>query len=114
LSNNGQFYYQDGELLDVLPFIPKTAKNESWRRLISDQHQLDNLERWFVNNTGDGNRNNQLLRYALILVDAGFDYEPIRQKVNSLNEKLPDPLSETELLGTVMVTASKALAKQQP
>ncbi len=114
LSNNGQFYYQDGELLDVLPFIPKTAKNESWRRLISDQHQLDNLERWFVNNTGAGNRNNQLLRYALILVDAGFDYEPIRQKVNSLNEKLPDPLSETELLGTVMVTASKALAKHQP
>ena len=114
LSHNGQFYYQDGELLDILPFIPKTTKNESWRQLISDQQQLDNLERWFVNNTGDGNRNNQLLRYALLLVDSGFDYEPIRQKVNSLNEKLPDPLTETELLGTVMVTVSKAMAKQKP
>lgn len=114
LSHSGQFYYQDGELLDILPFIPKTAKNERWKQLIDDQQQLDNLERWFVNNTGDGNRNNQLLRYALILVDAGFDYEPIRQKVNSLNEKLPDALTETEILGTVMVTASKALAKHQP
>jgi hypothetical protein len=114
LSFNGQHFYQDGELLDVLPFIPKTAKNESWRKLLNDQHQLDALERWFVHNTGDGNRNNQLLRYAMILVDAGFDYEGIRLKVNTLNDKLPDKLSEAELLGTILVTASKAIAKRTP
>jgi hypothetical protein len=114
LSHNGTYAYQDGELLDVLPFIPKTAKNETWRKLLNDQHQLDALERWFIHNTGDGNRNNQLLRYAMILVDAGFDYEGIRLKVNTLNDKLPDKLPEAEILGTVMVTVSKSIAKRTP
>lgn len=114
LSHNGQHFYQDGELLDVLPFIPKTSKNEAFKESLTDLQQLDNLERWFIRNTGDGNRNNQILRYALILVDAGFDYEPIRQKVNALNEKLSEPIPEQELLGTVMVTATKAIAKRNP
>ena len=71
---------------------------------------MDNLERWVINNTGDGNRNNMLHRYAMILRDAGFDFEGIRQKVNSLNEKLPDKLTEAEIMGTVLVTISKAIA----
>lgn len=112
LSHNGKHFYQDGELLDVLPFIPKTSKNEARKQLLTDQSQLDNLERWVINNTGDGNRNNQLLRYAMILVDAGFDYEGIRQRVNALNEKLPDSLPESEILGTILVTVGKAISKR--
>lgn len=112
LSFNGKHFYQDGELLDVLPFIPKTSKNEARKQLLTDQQSLDNLERWVINNSGDGNRNNQLLRYAMILVDAGFDYEPIRAKVNALNEKMTDKLSEAEILGTILVTVGKALAKR--
>jgi len=112
MSHNGNFEYQDGELLDVLPFIPKTAKNEERRKVVDSQQSLDNLERWFVSNTGDGNRNNQIMRYAMILVDAGYDFEGVRNKVMSFNEKLPDNLTEQELMGTVMVTASKAIAKR--
>jgi hypothetical protein len=48
----------------------------------------------------------------MILVDAGFGFEDIRKKVLSLNEKLPDKLEEIEILGTVLVTVAKALAKQ--
>jgi hypothetical protein len=112
LSHNGSYAYQDGDLIDILSFIPKTSKNENWRKLINDQQQMDALERWFIYNTGDGNRNNQLLRYAMILVDAGFDYEGVRLKVNSLNEKLPDKLLESEILGTILVTVSKSIAKR--
>ena len=110
LSHNGSCYYQDGELLDVLPLIPKTTKNDSRKQLLNDQASMDNLERWVINNIGDGNRNNQLLRYAMILVDAGFGFDSIRQKVMTLNDKLPDKLSEAEVLSTIMITVTKRLS----
>lgn len=112
LSHNGHYEYTDGLIVDALPFIPKTSKNEERRRLVDSQQSMDNLERWVINNTGDGNRNNQLLRYAMILVDAYFDFEDIRQRVISLNDKLPDKLEDHEIMGTIMVTVSKALAKR--
>lgn len=112
LSHAGHHEYNDGELLDVLPFIPKTSKNEERKRLIQDQQSLDNLERWVINTTGDGNRNNQLLRFAMILVDGGIEYADIQRKVLDLNDKLADKLEEAEIIGTIMVTVGKALAKK--
>jgi hypothetical protein len=112
LSHNGHHEYNDGALLDALPFIPKTSKNEERKTRLHDQQSLDNLERWVINNTGDGNRNNMLLRYSMILVDAGFDFVSIRDKVVGLNDKLPDKLTEAEIMGTVMVSVGKALNKQ--
>ena len=112
LSHDGHYEYQDGYLLDILPFIPKTSKNEAYKRQILDQQGMDNLERWVMNHTGDGNRNNMLLRYSMILVDAGFDFENIRQRVFTMNGKIDEPLAEAEIMGTMMVTVSKALAKK--
>ena len=111
LSHPDHYEYNDGEILDVLPFIPKTSKNEERKHLLDTQQSMDNLERWVINNTGDGNRNNMLLRYATILVDAGYDFDQIRQKVTSLNDKLPDKLEEAEIMGTILVTVSKKLAQ---
>ena len=110
LSHDAYYEYQDGELLDVLPFIPKTSKNEEFKNRILDQQGMDNLERWVIANTGDGNRNNQILRYAMILVDAGFGFDAILTRVTDLNNKLPDKLEEAEILSTVMKTVSKRLA----
>ncbi|TXG86205.1 MAG: DUF3987 domain-containing protein [Spirochaetes bacterium] len=112
LSNAGSYYYNEGDLLDVLPFIPKTSKSEERKALLKDQQALDNLERWMVNQCSQDGRNNTLLKYALVLVDAGFVFEDIRKKVLSLNDKFPDPLEEAEIMGTVMVTVAKQLAKQ--
>ena len=109
LSNPGHYEYTDGELFDVLPFIPKTRKNELRKKKFDDLQSLDNLERWFIQTTADGNRNNLLLRYAYILVDAGFSKDQIREKVLSLNDKLPDKLDDTEIMSTIMVTISKAI-----
>lgn len=108
MSNNGTFAYQDGELLDALPFIPNTSKCEERKKIFNDQKSMDNLERWFINNTGDGNRNNQLLRYAMLLVDADIDYKDIQLRVMELNSKLIDALSESEILGTIMSSVGKA------
>lgn len=112
LSHPGHYEYNEGDLLDVLPFIPKTSKNEQRKQLLNSQQSMDNLERWVINNIGDGNRNNMLLRYAMILMDAGFDFEGIRTKVTNLNEKIADKLEEAEIMGTIMVTVAKNLSKR--
>ena len=112
MTNAGNLEFNDGIVLDELPFIPKTSKNEERKQLMNDQQSMDNLERWIINNTGDGNRNNMVLRYAMILVDGGFDFEKVRQKVLSLNEKLADKLDEAEVMGTIMVSVMKAIAKR--
>jgi hypothetical protein len=109
LSHNGTHVYQDGQILDILPFIPKTSKNETFKERVLDQKGMDNLERWVINNTGDGNRNNMLLRFAMMLVDSGMGFNGILGKVTDLNDKLPDKLLEAEILGTVMTTVTKAL-----
>ncbi len=110
LSHKGHYEYNDGEVIDALPFIPKTSKNEERKNLLDSQQSLDNLERWVINNIGDGNRNNILLRYAKILVDSGFDFEGIRQRVITLNDKIPDKLDEVEIMTTVMATVAKDLS----
>jgi len=112
LSNNGIYEYNEGIVFDALPFIPKTSKNEERKTQLNSQQSMDNLERWILNNSGDGNRNNMLLRYVMILVDAGFEFEAIRSKVISLNDKMPDKLSEAEIMATVMISAMKAIAKR--
>jgi hypothetical protein len=112
LSHNGQFEYNDGELFDVLPFIPKTSKNEERKTLLDSQQSMDNLERWVINHIGDGNRNNMLLRFAMILLDGGFEFEAIRQRVVALNNKIADKLDESEIMSTVMVTVARNLAKK--
>ena len=112
LSHDGQYVYNDGDVLDALAFIPKTSKNEERKKTLDSQQSMDNLERWVVNNIGDGNRNNMILRYAMILVDAGLDFEAIRQRVIALNDKIADKLDETEVMGTVMITVAKTLAKK--
>ena len=112
LSHDGHYEYNDGDLLDALPFIPKTSKNEERKELLNSQQSMDNLERWVANNIGDGNRNNMLLRYAMILVDAGFDFEGVRSRVMQLNDKIADKLEEVEVMGTIMVSVAKAISKR--
>ena len=112
LTHSGHYEYNDGDVLDALPFIPKTSKNEQRKQLMDTQSSMDNLERWVINNIGDGNRNNLLLRYAMILVDAGFDFDGVRARVVSLNDKIADKLTEVEIMTTIMITAAKAISKK--
>ena len=112
MSHDGHFEYNDGDVLDALPFIPKTSKNEERKELLNSQQSMDNLERWVINNIGDGNRNNMLLRFAMILMDGGFDFENIRQRVIGLNNKIVDKLDEAEIMSTIMISVAKAISKR--
>ena len=112
LTHQGNYFYHEGELLDVLPFIPKTSKNDEYKRQLSDLAHLDNLERWFIENTGLGNRSNQLVKYALLLVDMGASASEVDERVKSLNAKMADKLSDKEIDSTIMITAAKAIVKR--
>ena len=111
LSNPGQHYYSKGEeLLDARMFIPKTKKNDERKQSMQTYANLSILERWFVQNSHkDENRNNQLHRYARVLVDMGHDFTDVRTKVLGLNSGLIDKIDEGEIDRTVMVTVSKAI-----
>ncbi|NRA77148.1 MAG: DUF3987 domain-containing protein [Pseudoalteromonas sp.] len=110
MTHMGHHEYHDGELLDPVPFIPKTSKNEERKKEMLSAQSLPKLERWFLMNTGDGNRSNNMLRYGYILLDMGQTPLEIQPKLEELNDKLADKLSVDEIQNTMMVTLSKAYA----
>jgi hypothetical protein len=89
-------------LVDVLPFIPKTKKNTEYTQSVADLGNLDHLERWFLNNMDVGNRNNNLLNFAMMLHDAGMAYDELSAKVKHLNDRSVSPLSQQEVELTVL------------
>ena len=100
-------YNLEGDLLDVLDFIPKTSRNESYIKQNKELGSLDNLERWFAGRIASGNRNNQMIKYALTLVDAGWDLPAVRTQVHAFNEKMSDSMAAQEIDATIMVTVAK-------
>lgn len=106
--DGGQALYNlEGEILDVLPFIPKTSRNDQLKAQSAELGSLDNLERWFAGRIVNGNRNNQMIKYALCLVDAGWDLASVRSQVHAFNSKLSNAMSEQEIDSTIMVTVAK-------
>ena len=103
------FYNTEGKLFDVLPFIPKTSKNEQYQKEFSKIESMDNLERWFAQRIGTGNRNNQLLKFALALVDSNMSVSDVESKVKAFNSKLSNPLSEKELESTIFKTVGQKI-----
>lgn len=98
---------EDGELLDVMPFIPKTTKYEQTAQQTKMISSMDNLERWFANRVTLYGRNNQILCYALALKDAGMAHIDVVSKTKAFNAKLPSPLNKAELDSTVLVTLAR-------
>lgn len=104
---NSQIFYNEGTLFDIVPFIPKTTKNEERQKAIVDLSNMDALERWFVMNTSSGQRNNLLYRYGSMLVDSGIEQFSVMEAIRKLNSKISDPLCDEELSKTVLRSISK-------
>ncbi len=102
-TNNSKIFINKGtKIIDVLPFIPKTKKNNEYKDSILDLGNLDNLERWFLGNMDTGNRNNNLLNFAMMLFDAGMDYKELSKKVIDLNSCSNYPLKKEEIKSTIL------------
>jgi hypothetical protein len=113
LSNEGTYIYNEGDkLLDAHQFIPHTTKAKTLNNINTEIKDSPQLERWFIRKIqeeGEG-RNNTLMKYAFILVDSGISHSNIIDRVLSLNNKLTNPLSETEIHSTISITVAKKLA----
>lgn len=106
--DGGTFHYNmEGAMINVLPFIPRTTKNAEYKEGFKEVASHDNLERWFAQRIASGNRNNQMLKYALALVDSGLDLMEVNKRVHSFNTKLNNALTENEIDTTIMTTVAK-------
>ena len=110
--DGGTYHYNmEGELIDVLPFIPKTSLNNTFKKEFAQLESLDNLDRWFAEKMVSGNRNNHMIRYALALVDNGMSLMEVGKQVHAFNQKINNPLPEDEIDSTVMVTVAKKFTR---
>ena len=108
LSNpNGNFFVNDGILLDALKFIPRTPRNSEYLKESSKIENFGNLERWFLQNMAQGNRNNMFFKYGMALVDSGLELLDVQNKVRNFNKQLENPLPEDELDNSVFITLAK-------
>lgn len=104
-NESGEHIYNEGKLIDVLPFIPNTSKQEKQKDIFMRYNGVESLQRWFLMNfKEEDGRNNMLLKYALALLDNGLVSENIRHSVHDMNSKLNVPLNEIEIENTVMKT----------
>jgi len=106
-NDQAKLFKNEGKLLDILPFIPKTSRNEDHKKTQNQLDSLSNLERWFAQRIAVGNRNNNMLKYAMALVDSGMDYADVEENVIRFNNSLNNGLSEEELENTIFVTVAK-------
>lgn len=104
---NTQIFTNKGKLVDVLPFIPRTTRETEFSKMQESLNSLDSVEKWFAQQMMNGNRNNQFIRFALMLLDSGLGITEIIDKLLTFNSKLSNPLEETELEQTVFVTLRK-------
>jgi len=113
LSHSGQYHYNDAEeVLDARLFIPKTSLNDERQAFVATYQSMTNMERWFIVSANCSKRNNQLIKYALMLVDMGHTYDSVRESVLTLNDKLKRRIKIAEVDTTVMVTVAKRIQKR--
>lgn len=101
----------EGAFVDVLPFIPRTTRNDQYRKELQQVQSMDNLERWFAQRMAVGNRNENMIKFALALVDGGMTLQEVNDAVYSFNKKLSNSLPESEISQTIMKTVAKRFVK---
>jgi hypothetical protein len=107
-SFDGKQYVNEGELLDVLPFIPRTGRNISYMQSMENLSNLPALERWFASQIAEGHgRNNLMFRYGAMLMSKGKPYVEAEAIVRDFNNKIPNPLTLDELRRTVFTSMAR-------
>jgi hypothetical protein len=92
------------DLFDVTPYIPDTIKSENIMPMVTNiNEQVDSGEmskreagftKWFITNTSEGNRHENLTNAYYFFRDLGLD--PV-EKVSRLNAMLFNPMTEHEM-----------------
>lgn len=107
----GNYYYNDGKLLDALKFIPKTSRNEAFKKEQKSIKNVSNLERWLLASAGSTGRNNTLAQYAFALIDQGLDQKGVEDAVLAFNKRFSEPLTKDEIKNTIFVSIAKRFSQ---
>lgn len=102
-------FKNEGKLLNILPLVPKTTKEQEFQKIQEKINSLDAIDRWFIHKiTFEGEpRNNTLLKYAFMLADSGMQVKEIENRVLNLNKSLKNPLDNGEIEKTIFVSLNK-------
>lgn len=105
-----KFYENKGELFDVISLIPNTIKEKEFNILTESISNLEPIERFFrYEIEANGNRNNHLIRYGLMLVDSGKSQEEIEKTILNFNSQLTNPLPVPEIESTIFKSIQNKL-----
>lgn len=99
-----EVFINEGNLLDILPFIPRTSRNDLYKKEALSMQSMSNLERWFAQRVSVGNRNDTIARYGFMLMDNGYSLSEIQDLLFAFNNKLENKLDEDEIISTIMTT----------
>jgi len=107
------YFYNEGKLFDVLPFIPKTRMCEERKKAIKPIEGVTGIQRWFLLKINeDGNRNNHLFRFGVMLLEGGIELDDAEMHVEKLNELLDDPIDDERLRKTVFKSMARHSIKK--
>jgi len=117
---NGEIYKNQGELFDVIPYLPDTETRELVSKQIErfdekdyDGNEIDKriggMVKWVLNSTYKGNRNINLFRLGSFVVDLTGDYDRAVEEVVKANSMLEEPISEKELRGTILKSLKRRM-----
>lgn len=108
--------YLDGkETVDLRDYIPETKEFSETEKIIKHANSVytgisteDGFDKFFLLQTSKGNRNNNMLKFGLALMDKKhFSLEDAKTKVLWLNNMLLDPLPVEEIERTIFKTMSR-------
>jgi hypothetical protein len=94
-------------VMNWLPFTTDESANQrakKWESFDGGTYHY-NLEGEVLDATG--NRNNNMIKYALALVDNGMSLIDVTKQVHAFNQKMNSPLTAAEIDSTVLITVAK-------
>lgn len=97
----------DGECLDVMPYFPNTQQADELESTKGKMVSISGMKRWVIRSASEGNRNHTLFRYAAFLRESKVSKDKIEAAVKEVNSLLDAPLSDEELVNTILKSATK-------
>ena len=109
---NGEYWYNEGELLDIRTFIPDSSEHKEASSSVNKYDtstydapasvRVDAALRWFLANTSKGNRNKNIFLLGALLKDSQKIAEPDWAGwLQRANACLAQPLSESDMKTTI-------------
>ena len=106
-ENSEVWYSESNNRFDISCCIPETKREREQRERYESNKNIKSVsgvDKYFLQEMSNGNRNNMLLRYCLMMKEAGEDW---REKTLGINSMLTEPLDEKEIESTIFKTTTK-------